>query len=167
MGVHAATRTEVSPCRDARDRHTEAAIGQCQRDRHIDVGFVGAVPIARNTGFAARWGGAFSGDRAITAVRTTGVGQHPVAQRHVGNVAVSSARRDAIRTGQRPSPRYFETAFSIGRAPTPSRKRPPDDETVALIDRVRALRAEGLSHPAIAWEVGISVGTAWKYTQEE
>ena len=39
----------------------------------------------------------------------------------------------------------------------------PHSQKIALRERVVALRSDGFSYPAIAGQLGISVGTAWNY----
>ena len=68
-------------------------------------------------------------------------------------------------TGYAPLPRYFSLGFSIRRQRNKHVLRPDDSNTTRLRAKVLQLREEGMSYPAIAKALGISVGTAWNHIQ--
>jgi len=55
----------------------------------------------------------------------------------------------------------------VQRAKTEVRIRVESPEKAKLRERVRQLRAQGLSYPAIARALGISEGTAWNYAHQQ
>ncbi len=69
--------------------------------------------------------------------------------------------------GNEPYPRYFARQFRVRRAKTEVRIWVESPEKAKLRERVRELRLEGLSYPAIARALGISEGTAWNYTNHQ
>jgi len=69
--------------------------------------------------------------------------------------------------GNEPYPRYFTRQFRVRRSKTEVRIRVESPEKVTLRERVRELRAQGLSYPAIARTLGISEGTAWNYAHQQ
>ena len=68
-------------------------------------------------------------------------------------------------TGYAPLPRYFSLRSDIRRQRNKHVLRPEDSTTIRLRAKARQLREEGMSYPAIAKALGISVGTAWNHIQ--
>jgi hypothetical protein len=66
-----------------------------------------------------------------------------------------------VPTGRRTYPRYFKLVFTFNRAKYPAQPRPIDPEKIELQIKVIELRSKGLSYPAIAKFLNISVGTTW------
>jgi len=73
----------------------------------------------------------------------------------------------ARRSGSRTYPPQFggTEPFRCRRAPGTSRKLPETPEYTALREQVKALRAQGMSYPAIANQLNISQGRAWSLDQ--
>ena len=69
--------------------------------------------------------------------------------------------------GIEPYPRYFARQFRVRRAKTEVQIRVESSEKAKLRERVRELRAQGLSYPAIARALSISEGTAWNYANRQ
>jgi hypothetical protein len=66
-----------------------------------------------------------------------------------------------VRRGRRTHPRYFKLEFAFNRAKYHTQPRTVDPERLKLQVKAIDLRSRGLSFPAIAKYLGVSVGTAW------
>jgi len=65
--------------------------------------------------------------------------------------------------GYAPLPRYFSLRFSVRRRKNKLVVRPKDPDKARLRAKAQQLRETGMSYPAIARTLGISVGTVWNY----
>ena len=72
-----------------------------------------------------------------------------------------------VRTGRRTYPRYFKLEFAFQRAKYQIQPRAVNSDKVELQVQVIELRLRGLSFPAIARQLDISVGTAWNIAKDK
>jgi hypothetical protein len=64
-------------------------------------------------------------------------------------------------TGTPPSPRYFTASFRVRRVATKRRINIEQPQKAQLRMKAQELRNQGLSYPAIAKALEISVGSVW------
>lgn len=78
-------------------------------------------------------------------------------------VACYLGYKAVVPTGRRTYPRYFRVEFAFNRAKYKAQPRLINPAKVELQAQVIELRYKGLSFPAIAKHLGISIGSAWNF----